>query len=168
MAGIIRDMGIYTLRCDTLVKRSLQETFDFFKNPANLGKLTPAWLNFQIVTKDVAMRQGAEFEYVIHWLGLPMHWRSIITEYNPPYGFADEQAKGPYSSWQHHHTFAETADGVVVGDHVKYSLPLGPLGAIAHAVMVKRQLTQTFEFRGEALEKIFPGATRRISGPTIT
>ena len=42
-------MGLYKLRSETLVKKSLQDTFDFFKNPANLGKLTPSWLNFPIV-----------------------------------------------------------------------------------------------------------------------
>jgi ligand-binding SRPBCC domain-containing protein len=161
-------MGLYTLRCEMLVKKSLQETFDFFKNPANLGRITPSWLNFQIVTKDVAMEKGAQFDYVIRWMGLPMKWRSVITEYNPPVSFVDEQVKGPYASWHHEHTFTETPEGVLVGDHVEYALPLGPLGAIAHAVMVKAQLMQTFKYRGEALQNIFPGETQRIGGPRIT
>jgi ligand-binding SRPBCC domain-containing protein len=160
-------MRIYALHCELLVKRPLKETFAFFENPANLGKITPPWLSFNIVTKNVAMGQGAQFDYVIKWLGLPMKWRSLITKYDPPFSFEDEQLIGPYKTWNHQHTFSESRNGVIVGDHLKYSLPLGPLGAIAQAVMVKRQLESVFRYRQSELAKIFPGATEELVRPVI-
>ena len=48
----------YSLYCELLVKRPLKETFAFFENPANLGKITPAWLSFNIVSNNLAMRAG--------------------------------------------------------------------------------------------------------------
>jgi ligand-binding SRPBCC domain-containing protein len=160
-------MHIYTLRCAMLVKRPLTETFAFFENPANLGKITPPWLSFNIVSKNVEMGKGAQFDYVIKWLGLPMKWRSLITQYDPPHSFADEQLIGPYKTWHHEHTFAEASNGIIVGDHLQYSLPMGPLGAIAQAVMVKRQLESVFSYRQSELAKIFLGATEELIAPVI-
>lgn len=161
-------MPTYKLRCEMLVKRPLKETFAFFENPANLGKITPSWLSFNIVTKGVPMAQGAQFDYVIRWLGLPMKWRSVITVYEPPRLFVDEQLKGPYKTWHHRHTFSETGNGVIVGDHLEYSLPLGPLGVIAQTVMVKRQLEEVFRFRQQELAKIFSGQTQELITPRVT
>jgi ligand-binding SRPBCC domain-containing protein len=163
----MESMGVYHLDCEMLVKRPLKEVFTFFENPANLGKITPGWLSFNIVTKDVAMAKGAQFDYVIKWLGLPMKWRSLISRYEPPYLFVDEQLIGPYQTWHHEHTFAETDRGVIVGDHLEYSLPLGPLGAIAQAVMVKRQLESVFRYRQAELAKIFSGQTEELIRPSI-
>ena len=160
-------MRIYKLHCELLVKRPLNETFAFFENPANLGRITPPWLSFNIVTKDVRMGQGAQFDYIIRWLGVPMKWRSLITRYSPPREFVDEQLIGPYKTWHHRHTFEETPDGVVVGDHLEYSLPFGPLGAIAQAVMVKRQLEAVFRYRQSELAKIFAGQTKELVPPSI-
>jgi ligand-binding SRPBCC domain-containing protein len=160
-------MHVYTLRCELLVKRPLKETFAFFENPANLGRITPPWLSFKIVTTNVPMAQGAKFDYVIRWLGLPMKWRSLISKYDPPYSFADEQLVGPYKSWHHEHTFRETAAGIIAGDHLEYSLPLGPLGTMAQTLVVKRQLESVFRFRQAALAQIFAGATEQLVTPSI-
>ncbi len=104
------------------------------------------------------MRKGAEIEYNIRWLGLPMHWKTLISNYDPPHSFVDEQVQGPYALWIHHHTFEETAAGTKVGDHVEYALPFGKLGEIAHAVIVKRQLDAIFQFRQREITKLLvPG-----------
>jgi ligand-binding SRPBCC domain-containing protein len=79
----------------------------------------------------------------------------------------DEQVIGPYKSWHHHHTFSETNAGVIVGDQLEYSLPLGPLGAIAQAVMVKRQLESVFRYRQAELGKVFAGQTEELVKPAI-
>ncbi len=161
-------MRTYTLHCELLVQRPLKETFAFFENPANLGKITPPWLSFNIVGKDVTMKQGAQFDYVIRWLGLPMKWRSLITRYEPPFLFVDEQLIGPYKTWRHRHSFSETSNGVIVSDHLEYTLPLGPLGAVAQMVMVKRQLEEVFRYRQQELAKIFAGQTEELVRPVFS
>jgi ligand-binding SRPBCC domain-containing protein len=161
-------MQIYHLRCEVITSCGLLDTFDVFKNPLNLAKITPSWLNFQVITKDVQMRKGAEIEYNIRWLGLPMHWKTLITEYDPPYLFVDEQAEGPYALWRHRHTFEYTAEGTKVGDHVAYALPLGKLGEMAHAVMVKKQLEAIFKFRQREIGRLLGGETVEVTAPVIT
>jgi ligand-binding SRPBCC domain-containing protein len=167
-------MQTYHLRCELVTECPLLETFEFFKNPLNLAKITPSWLNFQVLTQDVAIRSGAEIEYNIRWLGLPMHWKTLIAEYEPPYYFVDEQAEGPYSLWRHRHTFeavsagASTPSGTKVGDHVEYALPLGKLGQIAHAVMVKKQLQAIFRFRQRQIGNLLGAKTVEVTAPVIT
>lgn len=156
-------MHIYTLHSEMLTERSIEETFEVFKNPYNLAKITPPWLNFRVVSDGVQMRKGMEIEYQIRWMGLPMHWKSLISEYEPPFLFVDEQLKGPYSVWKHTHTFKPTTAGTRVDDRVEYALPLGILGSIAHAVMVKRQLKAIFDFRQEALSDLLGAKAVQLS-----
>jgi ligand-binding SRPBCC domain-containing protein len=161
-------MQTYHLRCELIAECELLDTFEVFKNPLNLAEITPGWLNFQVITKDVEMRKGAEIEYNIRWLGLPMHWKTLIAEYDPPHSFVDAQIEGPYSLWRHHHTFEATADGTKVGDHVEYALPLGKLGEIAHALMVKKQLEAIFKFRQREIGRLLGGKTKDLMAPVIS
>lgn len=161
-------MQTYHLRCELITSCSLLATFEVFKNPLNLAKITPRWLNFQVVTQDVVMRKGAEIEYNIRWPGLPMHWKTLISDYDPPASFVDEQLEGPYSLWRHHHTFEETPTGTKVGDHVEYALPLGVLGQMAHSIMVKRQLEAIFRFRQREIGNLLGAKTLEAGAPVIT
>jgi hypothetical protein len=40
-------------------------------------------------------------------------------------------------------------------DILHYQLPLGPIGELAHALFVKKQLQNIFDFRYKKLEVIF-------------
>jgi ligand-binding SRPBCC domain-containing protein len=83
-----------------------------------------------------------------------MRWTTCISEYDPPHRFVDVQLKGPYSFWHHTHTFEAKGEGTLIRDEVRYALPFGPLGEIAHAMMVKRQLNTIFNFRRGYLDAI--------------
>jgi ligand-binding SRPBCC domain-containing protein len=148
--------------------KSLPETFDVFEDPYNLAKITPPWLHFEVTSKTrVQMRKGAEISYRIQWLGMPMGWKTVISEYQPPLLFVDEQASGPYTLWRHRHTFEASEQGTRVKDQVEYALPLGPLGALAHSLLVRWQVLGIFQYRQEQLGKIFGSGTRQTIPPTI-
>ncbi|HEX4168847.1 MAG TPA: SRPBCC family protein [Bryobacteraceae bacterium] len=162
-------MKTYVLRCEMLTRTPVRETFAVFEDPYNLGKITPAWLNFQVTSQErVVMKRGAEIDYRIRWLGLPIRWKTIVLEYNPPFSFLDSQVKGPYSVWRHHHTFEDTPGGTKVGDHVEYALPLGPLGQLTHSLIVKHQLLGIFNYRQQELGKLLQRETKQIVKPYIT
>jgi hypothetical protein len=110
------------------------------------------------------MSRGAQIDYTIRWLGLPVKWRTLITGYDPPTLFVDQQIRGPYLLWQHRHEFRETAAGTVISDRVSYRLPLGFLGDLAHALVVRRQLIGIFRFRQRSLaDLLLPDGLARIS-----
>lgn len=134
---------------------SVEQAFSVFENPNNLLDVTPPWLNLRVTNpQPVTMRAGAEIQYELRWLGLPLRWTSRITEYEPPVRFVDEQVHGPYASWRHQHTFEANDGGTLVGDCVDYSLPLGPCGSLAHALVVGRQLRRIFTFRQDAMARL--------------
>ena len=136
----------------------IAEAFAIFENPRNLARITPPALHFRIVTPGrIVMRRGAEIEYGIRVLGIPVHWKTLITRYDPPRLFEDEQASGPYKFWRHLHTFEEGPGGTLIADRVEYALPFGPLGGVAQVLMVGRQLRGIFEFRQRALIPILGG-----------
>ncbi len=156
----------FVLRCNMVAEAKLADVFRVFENPYNLAKITPPWLNFRVMTPDVEMRRGALIDYTIRWMGLPMSWRTLISEYEAPRAFVDEQLKGPYTVWRHLHTFEETAQGTRIVDQVRYVLPLGPLGRAAHAAMVGRQLKGIFQFRQRALAPML-GKVIEMPEPTV-
>lgn len=149
-------MPSYTLDQVQLVRKPLADVFAFFADPSNLQLLTPPILNFRILTPaPIEMRDGALIDYRISVRGLPMRWQSRIEAYEPMRSFVDVQLRGPYQSWRHTHSFEARPEGTEVRDHIEYSLPLGPLGAVAHALFVRRDLETIFAFRRETIERLF-------------
>ncbi|MBN1211846.1 MAG: SRPBCC family protein [candidate division Zixibacteria bacterium] len=139
-----------------LVKKPLEEVFAFFERPENLSKITPSSLGFEILTPEpIAMQTGAIIDYTVKPLGTRLHWRTLITNYEPPYKFVDVQLKGPYKFWHHTHTFEQTVEGTLITDRVRYILPFGFLGRLAHGLLVKRQLEYIFDYRRRIIEKYF-------------
>ena len=133
-----------------------ERVFPFFSDPANLARLTPPWLNFRIAGEPLdRIAEGVRIEYRIRWMRLRLRWVTRITRWNPPSGFQDVQEKGPYRTWVHTHAFRAVEGGVAMSDRVDYELPFGPLGRIAHALVVRRQLRRIFDFRRKAIEEIF-------------
>jgi ligand-binding SRPBCC domain-containing protein len=125
------------------------EVFGFFADALNLERITPAWLSFRVTTpKPIEMGPGALIEYRLRLHGVPLRWLTRIDVWEPPHRFVDRQLRGPYSRWVHEHTFAaDGSDATLMRDRVEYSLPLGPLGALADAALVRRDLARIFDHR---------------------
>ncbi|MEO8480301.1 MAG: SRPBCC family protein [Gemmatimonadota bacterium] len=146
----------HTLTRVTQLPGELPAVFAFFKDPANLAKLTPPWLGFKILgATDADVRQGTEIRYRIGLLGIPLTWHSRITDYEENSHFADEQLSGPYAQWYHTHAFRQLSDGVEMTDTVKYRLPFGPLGRLVHWLVVRHQLRAIFDYRTTAIAAYF-------------
>jgi ligand-binding SRPBCC domain-containing protein len=151
-------MRIFHLRDELLIARPREEVFAFFAEAGNLDAITPPWLNFRIVTpQPIAMRVGTKIDYKLRVHGFPASWRTLISAWEPPGRFVDEQLRGPYRLWVHEHTFEETAGGTLVRDHVRYA-PIG--GWLTHRLFVRRDVERIFAFRKEAMKEKFPTSRR--------
>ena len=149
-------MSKFSLERVTTIPDNLESVFRFFEDPRNLKEITPPWLSFQVVSaSDEVMRQEMEIRYRIRWLGLSMRWESRIAEYEKDVSFADEMLRGPYKTWYHVHRFKTVSNGVEMFDRVEYELPFGPLGRLAHWVLVRRQLQAIFDYREKRIRQIF-------------
>lgn len=125
------------------------EVFEFFSDASNLQEITPEWLDFRIVTPGpIVIRKGTLIDYRLKIHGWPMRWQSEITVWEPPHRFVDEQRRGPYRKWIHHHLFAEKDGGTEVRDEVEYAVPGGKL---IERLFVRRDIEAIFAFRRKKL-----------------
>ena len=131
------------------------DVFPFFAEARNLEVITPPWLRFSVTNPGpIAMRPGARIEYRLALHGLPLRWRTTIAVWDPPHRFVDVQVRGPYLLWHHTHDFEpDGRGGTIMRDTVRYALPLGPAGALAHRLLVRRDLAAIFDFRQEAIQR---------------
>jgi ligand-binding SRPBCC domain-containing protein len=128
--------------------------FGFFADAFNLEAITPAWLRFKVGTPGpIHMAPGTLIEYRLRLHGVPIRWLTRIEAWEPGVRFADVQVRGPYRVWHHTHAFEPHADGTLVRDTVRYELPFGPLGRVAHAAFVRRDLERIFDFRHEEVAR---------------
>lgn len=157
MISIKSHSGIYSLEVTQFVKIPLKTAWDFFSSPGNLSKITPKRMGFNITSGPQAkMYPGQIITYnVSPVFGIKTNWVTEITHVVEESFFVDEQRFGPYRMWHHEHHFQVQDDGVLMTDRVSYKLPFGIFGRIAHALFVKNQLNQIFEYREKCLEGMF-------------
>ena len=157
-------MAEYILKRELTVDAPRDRVFEFFSNAANLERITPAELNFHITTpQPIEMREGALIGYDLSLYGFQLRWKTLISKWDPPNEFVDEQLSGPYKQWIHRHTFTEVSPSrTLIGDEVRYRLPVEPLGDLAN-FLVARQLNNIFDHRQKVVEEYFGSRVGSIS-----
>jgi len=154
----------HVLQTELEVPVALDAVFAFFSRAENLERITPPELRFRMVTPaPVEMREGLLLDYRLSLLGVPFSWRSRITRFDPPRAFVDEQVKGPYKLWVHTHSFEPAAGGTLIRDHVRYRLPLSPLGELAYP-LVRAHLGRIFAYRRRAVTRELGGGSAAVPG----
>jgi ligand-binding SRPBCC domain-containing protein len=140
------------------VDRPIEEVFDFFSDAGNLERITPPELGFRILTPlPVEMKEGTLIDYRLRLWGLPVGWRTLISRWEPPICFVDEQLKGPYRVWVHTHRFESDGEATLIHDEVRYELSFGLAGRAA-LLLVRRQLDRIFDQRRVATAALLAAA----------
>ena len=147
-------MKEHVLRTSTRIALPRGQVFEFFSAAANLERITPPELRFRILTPSpIAMRAGTRIDYELRLAGIRFAWETLISTWDPPNMFVDEQMRGPYAKWVHTHTFKEDGAGTLIEDEVRWALPLYPLGQIAYPI-VALQLKRIFTHREKAIRAL--------------
>lgn len=146
---------------NTFVKRQwvpdqIENVFEFFSDEKNLERITPEFLNFKVMSKSSdQLQKGTTIDYSLKIHGVPVKWRSEITEWDKDKKFTDVQLKGPYKKWHHQHIFYRYKNGTVIEDIVRYKVPLGMLGRVVSQPFVKKDLRKIFSYRSEVISNHF-------------
>lgn len=136
----------------------IETAWEFFSSPHNLSGITPESMNFLVLSdiQDESIFEGMEIDYTVSpVLGVPMKWKTVISQVEEGKSFTDFQKEGPYKHWNHFHEFIPYENGVLMKDTVDYELPLGILGRVAHRLFVKEKLRSIFDFRSIVLNDLF-------------
>jgi ligand-binding SRPBCC domain-containing protein len=145
--------GVHLLERSQRVELPPERAFELYGDARNLEAITPPWLGFEVTTPaPPEMRAGTLIDYRLKLHRVPVRWRTEIEVWEPPRRFVDVQVSGPYSLWEHTHEFEPVGEGaVLIHDRVRYALPLGPLGRLAHRLFVRRDLERIFDYRRRAV-----------------
>jgi ligand-binding SRPBCC domain-containing protein len=149
-------MAEYILERTQIIERPREEVFDFFADAGNLERITPPELDFHIISpQPIDIKKGALIDYKLKLRGIPITWKTEITQWNPPCSFVDTALKSPYKQWIHLHTFETGERGeTIMKDIARYRLPFEPLGDIG-LFIVKRELNYIFDYRFKVIDEIF-------------
>lgn len=148
----------YQLYREQQLNCSIEDAWDFFSSPNNLQKITPSDMGFVVRSnyENTPIYVGMKIDYVVSPLfGIPLKWKTCITEVEYQKSFVDFQEKGPYKFWHHRHEFIANDKGVLMKDTVDYELPFGILGDWTHSFLVKKRLSDIFDYRKEVLNGMF-------------
>jgi ligand-binding SRPBCC domain-containing protein len=147
---------VRTLTTELWLPAPLTEVFAFFSDAHNLQVLTPPWLHFRILTPPpIPMHLGTRIEYRLRWHGLPLFWRTEISDWNPPLRFVDRQIRGPYRRWVHEHTFAQREGGTLMRDRVDYAVPGWLLEPLVSRLIVTPDVERIFAYRRGVMQERF-------------
>jgi ligand-binding SRPBCC domain-containing protein len=149
-------VNVHLLERSQRVDIPVERAFDFYADTRNLEPMTPPWLHFRLTSEGPAtMEAGTLLDYTLRLHGVPIRWTTRIETWSPPTGFVDTQLEGPYWLWEHTHVFEEDGEGgTAIHDRVRYAIPFGPLGAIAHRLFVRRDLERIFDYRSAAFSRL--------------
>ena len=151
-------MKVNKLKFEQRIDKPIKEVFDFFSDPENLALITPNKLSFKIITPTpIKMKEGQLIDYTIKLYGFEVRWRTLITEYEYPKKFIDQQIKGPYSMWHHVHTFYDHGNYVHMVDEINYSISFGLIGKLINKLLIKKDLIEIFDYRKNIIDKHFKG-----------
>ena len=150
--------------------------FAFFSNPENLPRLMPPATDTRLERLQLISPLPSQSDWsasphaagvgsvietsfrLFPFLSTRALWIARITEFEWNHYFADMQRKGPFKRWDHHHEFVAEArngaNGTLVCDLIEYEVGFGPLGALANALFIERQIRRTFAERQRALPKL--------------
>ena len=145
-------MKLFTLRDSVLIHAPTERCFQLSTSVAIVQK--------ELGMKPVAGRtsglvQGGDTVRWEGWqLGFPNYHVSLIEAFDPPHFFRDRMIAGRFRSFEHDHRFELTADGVLLGDELRFTMPFGPLGSLAGSAVLTPHIRGLLRRRFALLKRI--------------
>ena len=147
--------GGWRLESRMVIDRPRDQIFPFFADAANLERITPSFLRFEITTDGPLVNvEGLVIDYRLRLHGVPLRWQSRIAAWDPPRRFVDMQIRGPYALWHHEHRFAQLGDATLCADTVHYRLRGGAALGRVQNLLAARDLRRIFAYRQRELTRL--------------
>lgn len=140
-------MNVY--RRSVVLEASVEDVFAFHANPANITKISPGWQPAEVLRGGMPATVGAEFAIRVRFFGvIPLCWAGRWREVESPTLLFDDASSWLLPRWEHRHQFrALGARRSEMTDLVSYEFPLGVLGRVIGATLMRLVLAGMFEDR---------------------
>ncbi|MCC5876558.1 MAG: TIGR01777 family oxidoreductase [Candidatus Sumerlaeia bacterium] len=138
----------HTFRRKTYIAVPREVAFAWHEQPGAFECLAPPWEVLEVVKRSGGIQDGGELIFRVRLAPTVWQkWHARHYDFRAGEQFCDEQVSGPFSLWKHRHAFVDDGGGCRLLDEVEYQLPLAPLSAPAHALMVKEKIRAMFAYR---------------------
>ncbi len=146
------------IRSRSWVPAPVPEVFEFFDDPANLGRLMPPPVRIRLVRLQPAPPQPGSVMEFRYGLGpWERSWTVRLVERSVNEGFVDETVNGPVARFHHSHTFTAGRRGTWIEDRIDYHVgPHGTLGTVVN-VVAGLVMRATFVWRHARQRRLLAG-----------
>ena len=107
--------------------------------------------------------EGSTVTWQARHFGIRFRLRSVVFDIDRPRGFSDRQIAGPFAALLHEHRFEEHPAGTLIRDTVTFRSPLGPLGRLVDAVIMRAYLRRLISERNAILAAEIDAPGRTLS-----
>ena len=128
----------------------VEKVFRFHLDTRNAPLISPPDTRILSVDGAFPVTEGSIVKLKVrqHPLPRPMNWIIRIDAIVPNRALVDVALESPFPSWRHEHRFEPLGrDRTRMTDRVTYTLPGGPLGAMADRALVRKRLLKAFAQR---------------------
>ncbi len=126
----------------------VEALFAWHEREGAFERLSPPWDRPKVLEHTGGIRDGARVVLQVHAGPVPTTWRLEHRDYIANRQFRDVMRDGPFAAWEHTHGFAPVdATSSTLDDHIRYALPLGPLGQAVAGGFTQRTLGRVFAYR---------------------
>lgn len=140
---------------DTWIAAPIERCFDAARD-LDLHVRSAAHTNERAVAGRLSglIELGEEVTWRARHLGVMQHFTARITAFDRPRYFQDTMQRGAFRSFVHDHFFVEERGGTTMTDVAVFSAPLGILGRIAEALVLRAYMTRFLARRAQILKEI--------------
>jgi len=143
-----------TIRIETFIAAPPERCFDaardldlHLKSMAHTGERAVAGRTSGLI------ELGEEVTWRARHFLITQHFTSKITAFDRPRYFQDAMQRGAFRSFVHDHVFKARDGGTTMTDVLTFAAPLGILGRIAEAVVLRRYMTRLLEARAKIIKE---------------
>ena len=132
---------------ETPLSVTAREAYDWHSRPGAFERLSPPWQRIEVIEPASALADGTRLVFRLYQGRIPLRWVAEHRDVESPSRFRDVQVEGPFASWQHTHSFEDSAEGCLLRDEIEFTMPLGALSEPLCGWKIRRDLERAFAFR---------------------
>src|SRR5215212_7894921 len=100
------------------------------------------------------LKRGDQITWKAHHLFKTRVLKTIITFFDRPNSFTDEQVAGDFSIMKHEHFFKPCENGTIMIDLFQFETPYNVFGKLANKIFLTRYLKSLLEQRNKMIKEI--------------